>query len=276
MYGWIEGFQKSIEFMERHLTEELRIEEIAETAALSPFYYQRIFGALCGMTVGEYVRARRMTLAALELNRKDVKVIDVAVKYGYDSPDSFAKAFQRFHGIAPSQAKEPGAPLRSFAPLHIKIKMEGGTMLDYRIVKKAPFTIVGVKRRFHSDTSYQEIPKFWDEWLAQGEKRPVMGTFGVCIDMDGKEFDYWIADLYFPWEEIPEGCETRVIPESVWAQFPCTIQTLQDTNTKIWSEWLPALQGYSLAGEYDIEVYLPPKEGETEMTVFIWVPLKKD
>ncbi len=276
MYGWIEGFQKSIEFMERHLTEELRIEEIAETAALSPFYYQRIFGALCGMTVGEYVRARRMTLAALELNRKDVKVIDVAVKYGYDSPDSFAKAFQRFHGIMPSQAREPGAPLRSFAPLHIKIKMEGGTMLDYRIVKKAPFTIVGVKRRFHSDTSYQEIPKFWDEWLAQGEKRSVMGTFGVCIDMDGKEFDYWIADLYFPWEEIPEGCETRVIPESVWAQFPCTIQTLQDTNTKIWSEWLPALQGYSLAGEYDIEVYLPPKEGETEMTVFIWVPLKKD
>ena len=275
MYGWIEGFQKSIDFMERHLTEELRIEEIAGTAALSPFYYQRIFGALCGMTVGEYVRARRMTLAAVELNRKDVKVIDVAVKYGYDSPDSFAKAFQRFHGITPSQAREPGAPLRSFAPLHIKITMEGGTMLDYRIAEKAPFTIVGVKRRFHSDTSYQEIPKFWDEWLAQGEKRPVMGTFGVCIDMDGKEFDYWIADLYFPWEEIPEGCETRVIPQSTWAQFPCTIQTLQDTNTKIWSEWLPALQGYSLAGEYDIEVYLPPKEGETEMTVFIWVPLKK-
>lgn len=276
MQGWIEGFQESIDFIEKNLTEELDIEDIAVKAALSPFYYQRIFGALCGVTVGEYIRARRMTLAAQELNGKDVKVIDAAVKYGYDSPDSFSKAFQKFHGITPSQAKEPGALLRSFAPLHIRITMEGGTMMEYRIVEKAPFTIVGVKKPFHSDSSYQEIPKFWDEWLAQGENRPIMGTFGVCLDMKGKDFDYWIADLYFPWEDVPEGCETRVIPGSAWAQFPCTIKTLQDTNTRIWSEWLPALQGYSLAGEYDIEVYLPPEEGSDDMKVYIWVPLKKD
>ena len=276
MQGWIEGFQESIDFIEKNLTEELDIEDIAAKAALSPFYYQRIFGALCGVTVGEYIRARRMTLAAQELNGKDVKVIDAAVKYGYDSPDSFSKAFQKFHGITPSQAKEPGALLRSFDPLHIRITMEGGTMMEYRIVEKAPFTIVGVKKPFHSDSSYQEIPKFWDEWLAQGENRPIMGTFGVCLDMKGKDFDYWIADLYLPWEDVPEGCETRVIPGSAWAQFPCTIKTLQDTNTRIWSEWLPALQGYSLAGEYDIEVYLPPEEGSDDMKVYIWVPLKKD
>ena len=182
MQGWIEGFQESIDFIEKNLTEELDIEDIAAKAALSPFYYQRIFGALCGVTVGEYIRARRMTLAAQELNGKDVKVIDIAVKYGYDSPDSFSKAFQKFHGITPSQAKEPGALLRSFAPLHIRITMEGGTMMEYRIVEKAPFTIVGVKKPFHSDSSYQEIPKFWDEWLAQGENRPIMGTFSVCLD----------------------------------------------------------------------------------------------
>ena len=275
MQGWIEGIQQSIDYIEQNLAETLDIEEIAGIAALSPFYYQRIFGALCGMTVGEYIRARRMTLAAQELTGSDAKVIDVAVKYGYDSPDSFTKAFVRFHGIAPSKAKEPGAPLRAMAPLHIRISLEGGSMMDYRIVEKAPFTIVGVKRPFNSDTSYQEIPKFWDEWLALGEKRPVMGTFGVCIDMDGKDFDYWIADLYFPWEDVPEGCETRLIPGSLWAQFPCTISTLQDTNTKIWSEWLPALQGYTLAGDYDIEVYLPPEEGSREMKVYIWVPLKQ-
>ena len=275
MKGWIEGFLETIDFIEANLTEDLDIEVIAGKAALSPFYYQRIFGALCGMTVGEYIRARRMTLAAQELMRKDIKVIDVAVKYGYDSPDSFAKAFQKFHGITPSQAREPGAPLRSFAPMHIKITMEGGSMMDYRIVEKAQFTIVGVKRRFNSDTSYQEVPKFWDEWLAQGDKRPIMGTFGLCLDMEGKEFDYWIADMYFPWEDIPEGCETRVIPASLWAQFPCTIKTLQETNTKIWSEWLPALQGYELVGEYDIEVYLAPEPGSNEVRTFIWVPLKK-
>ncbi len=275
MQGWNEGLQHSIDFIEEHLTDPLDIEAIAGKAALSLFYYQRIFGALCGMTVGEYIRARRMSQAAQELARTGAKVIDVALKYGYDSPDSFARAFLRFHGVSPSMAREPGASLRSFAPLHIKITMEGGSMMDYRIVEKAPFTIVGVKRPFNSDTSYQEIPKFWDEWLAQGKDRTVMGTFGVCIDMKGKDFDYWIADLYFPWEDIPEGCETRVIPGSLWAQFPCTIRTLQDTNTKIWSEWLPALQGYTLAGEYNIEVYLPPEEGSEDMKVYIWVPLSR-
>ena len=275
MQGWIEGLQASIDFIEQHLDEPLDVGEIAGKAALSPFYFQRIFGAMCGLTVSDYIRARRMTLAAQELVRSEAKVIDVAVKYGYDSPDSFTKAFQRFHGITPSQAREPGAPLRSLAPLHIKVSLEGGSMMDYRIVEKAPFTVVGVKRPFNSDTSYQEIPKFWDEWLARGKDRPIMGTFGVCIDMKGKDFDYWIADLYFPWEDIPEGCETRVIPGSLWAQFPCTIKTLQDTNTKIWAEWLPALQGYTLAGEYDIEVYLPPEEGSDDMKVYIWVPLNR-
>ena len=174
MQGWIEGLQASIDFIEQHLDEPLDVGEIAGKAALSPFYFQRIFGAMCGLTVSDYIRARRMTLAAQELVRSEAKVIDVAVKYGYDSPDSFTKAFQRFHGITPSQAREPGAPLRSLAPLHIKVSLEGGSMMDYRIVEKAPFTVVGVKRPFNSDTSYQEIPKFWDEWLAQGEKRSIM------------------------------------------------------------------------------------------------------
>ena len=278
MKGWIERFQESIDFIEQNLTEELDITDIAGKAALSPFYYQRIFGALCGMTAGEYIRARRMTLAAQELSREDVKVIDAAVKYGYESPDSFAKAFQKFHGITPSQARETGAPLRSLAPLHIKITMEGGTMLEYRIVEKAPFTIVGTRRRFNSDTSYQEIPKFWDEYMGQGEKCPIMGTFGVCVDMGGKDFDYWIADLYKPWEDIPEDCETYQIPGSLWAQFICKGQlpdSLQIVNTKIWSEWLPALQGYELAGKYNLEVYGPPTENPDDYISYIWIPLKK-
>ena len=120
MQNWIEGFQQSIDFIEENLASTLEIVDVAQKAALSPFYYQRIFGALCGMTVGEYIRARRMTLAAQELSGTDGKVIDVALKYGYDSPDSFAKAFQRFHGISPSKAREPGAHLRSLAPLHIQ------------------------------------------------------------------------------------------------------------------------------------------------------------
>ena len=253
------------------------MEEIAGKAALSPFYYQRIFGALCNMTVGEYIRARRMTLAAQELAGSGSKVIDVALRYGYDSPDSFAKAFQRFHSVTPSQAREKGIPLRSLAPLHIKITLEGGSMLDYRIVEKAPFTVVGVKRRFDTETCYQEIPKFWDEWMS--DMKGLKGMFGVCMDMDGKTLDYWIADLYVPWEEIPEGCEVYQIPGSLWAEFTCKgplPESLQSVNTKIWSEWLPSLQGYSLAGSYSMEVYAPPAEKPEDTLSYIWIPLKKE
>ena len=121
MQGWIEGFQASLDYIEQNLTETLDMEVIAEKASFSSFYYQRIFGALCGMTVGEYIRARRMTLAAQDLISSDAKVIEVAVKYGYDSPDSFAKAFQRFHGIAPSKVREPGKTIKSLNLLHLCI-----------------------------------------------------------------------------------------------------------------------------------------------------------
>ena len=278
MAGWIEGIQASIDYMEAHLEEELRMEDIASMAGLSPFYFQRIFGALCNMTVGEYLRARRMTIAAQALSSGEGKVIDIANRFGYDSPDSFSKAFARFHGVSPSRVKAPGAPLRFLAPLHIKVVLEGGSMLEYRIVELAPFTIMGVHRRFHSETSYQEIPKFWDEYMAQGDEKPVMGMFGVCADLDGGAFDYWIADLYQPWNALGQGCETMVIPGGLWAQFPCRgalPDSLQSVNTKIWSEWLPALRDYTLAGNYSIEAYMPPAEKPEDCINYIWIPLKK-
>ncbi len=135
------------------------------------------------MTVGEYVRARRMTLAAQALSGSNAKVIDVAVKYGYDLPDSFAKAFQRFHGITPSQARAPGAKLRSFAPLHIKVTLEGGSMLDYRIVEKAPFTIVGIKRRFNSETSYQLAGNYSLEVYMPPAEKPEDNVSYICIPL---------------------------------------------------------------------------------------------
>ncbi len=276
MTDWIEGFQASIDYIEQNLTKELDIGKIAKKAALSSFYYQRIFGAMCGMTVGEYIRERRMTLAAQELACSDCKVIDIALKYGYDSPDSFTKAFQRFHDITPARAREQGAILRSLAPLHIKITLEGGTMLDYKIVEKSAFTVVGVKKSFNSETSYTEIPKFWDEWAS--DMKGLKGMFGVCSDMDGTNFDYWIADLYMPWEEYQEECSTYQIPGGLWALFKCVGPlpgSMQTVNTQIWSEWLPSLKDYELAGNYSLEFYLPPAKNPADTVSYIAIPLKK-
>jgi len=104
------------------------------------------------------------------------------------------------------------------------------------------------------------------------------GVFGVCLDMDGKDFDYWIADLYTPWEELPNGCETCQIPGGLWAQFPCKgplPHSLQSVNTQIWSEWLPSLRGYTLAGGYSLELYMPPADNPADTLSYIWMPLKK-
>lgn len=277
MTGWIEGIQNAIGFIEDNLTAELKIEDIAAKAYVSAFHFQRIFNVLCGYTVGEYIRNRRLSLAAEELSRSEARVVDVAVKYGYDSPDSFARAFTKFHGVYPSAAKLKGANLKSFVPIRIKLKLEGGKMLEYRIVEKEQFTVMGKARKFNTETAYAEIPKFWDEHNMSGDKA-VLGMYGICMDSDERDFDYLIADNYLPWNEIPEGYETRVIPAGTWAIFPCRgalPKSLQDVNTRIWSEWLPNCKEYKLAGNYNIEMYTPPTENPDDYYCEIWVPVER-
>ena len=278
MNGWNEGITNAVSYMEENLDKKLDIQEIADKAFVSAFYFQKIFHVLCGFTVGEYIRNRRLTLAAQELASTDARVIDVALKYEYDSPDSFARAFTRFHGITPSAARQKGARLNSFAPLKIKLTLEGGTMLEYKVVEKAQFTVMGKSRKFNTDTSYEEIPQFWNAHMKDGESRKIRGMYGICLDGDGKDFEYLIADNYIPWDEVPMGCTTRVIPAGTWAIFPCRgalPEALQDINTKIWSEWLPSCKAYKLAGNYNIEMYTPPCENPKDNYSEIWVPVEK-
>ena len=271
MVNWIQGLQQALSYIAAHLTEELQTEDVARQAYVSPFHFQRIFHAVCGLTLGEYIRCRRLTLAGEELSRGDIKVIDAAVKYGYDSPDSFARAFSRFHGIAPSQAKEKNVTLNAFSPLRITLTTEGGNKMEYRIVEKHSFTLMGKGRMFNNETSYQEIPRFWDEYLSSDDQ-PVMGRFGVCLDENGKDFKYLIADHYKPWKEVPEGCDTVVtFPAGTWAVFPCTMETLQETNTRMWKEWLPACKEYKLGGNYNLERYTAPEQNYVEL----WLPLER-
>ena len=146
---WICGMQKALDYIETHLTESLNYEQIAKEALSSSFHFQRVFSLLCGYTLGEYIRNRRLTLAGAELASSQSKVIDIALKYGYENSDSFAKAFQRFHGITPSAARESGVKLCSFAPLVIKLSLEGGTMLNYRIEEREAMLLTGYRQRFH-------------------------------------------------------------------------------------------------------------------------------
>ena len=283
--NWIEGMSNAVSYIEDNLTEELTSENIAKQAFVSAFYFQKAFGMLCGFTVGEYIRLRRLTLAGSELIATDEKIIDIALKYGYDSPDSFTKAFSRFHGVTPSAVRKDGAMVKSFAPLKIKFTLEGGFIMDYKIVEKEAFTVMGVSKNFKYDTAPAEIPKCWAEHYQTEKRKNVCGMYGISIDEDinGKEFEYLIADNYLPWNEIPDGFVARTIPKHTWAVFPCKggmPKSLQDVNKNIFSEWLPNCKDYEIAAGYNIEMYSPVSDYENGMQddnyySEIWIPVKK-
>ena len=148
---WTECIIDAINYIEDNLTEELTVEDIAHKVLISPFYFQKGFNMLCGFTVGDYIKKRRLSLAGSELVSTDEKVIDIALKYGYNSPDSFIKAFTRFHGATPTSVRKGEAMIKSFASLKINFTLEGGYTMDYKIVKKDQFTVVGISNVFNYD-----------------------------------------------------------------------------------------------------------------------------
>jgi len=282
---WNECISKAIGYIEDNITEELTIKDIAKQAMVSPFYFQKGFAMLCGFTVGEYIRCRRLALAGSELISTDKKIIDIALDYGYDSPDSFTKAFIRFHGTTPTSVRKGEAMIKSFASLKIKLTLEGGYTMDYKIVKKDQFTIIGVSKVFKYDEAETAVPKLWEEYYQTGKSDIVCSVYGVNIDesMGDNEFEYLIADNYNPIKEIAEGFVTRIIPKHTWAVFACIgamPPNIQDINKKIFSEWLPNCTDYEIAAGYNIEMYSNPAEyqkGVQDEKYYceVWIPVKK-
>lgn len=283
---WIESISKAIEYIETHITEDLTTSDIAKEVCISSFYFQKGFSMLCGFTVAEYIRQRRLTLAGSELVSTDNKIIDIAMKYGYDSPDSFTKAFTRFHGSTPTAVRRDGAMMKSFASLKINISLKGGYTMDYKIIEKEAFTVLASGSRFKYESCKEEIPKFWQEHYESGKGNVVCGMYGVNIDKsmgNSDEFEYLIADDYKTGNDIPEGFVTRVIPKHTWAVFSCKgamPKAMIDVNQKIFSEWLPNCKDYEIAEGYNIETYTDinnyPKGNQDENYYSeLWIPVKK-
>lgn len=283
--GWMEAIGKAIQYIEEHITEELSVEEIARNVNISTFYFQKGFSMLCGFTVAEYIRNRRLALAGNDLAIGNEKVIDIALKYGYDSPDSFTKAFVRFHGVTPSQVRKGKTMLKLFAPLKIKISLEGGYLMEYKIVKKEEFTVIANAKIFSYEGAMEKVPKFWQEHYKEGKGKTITGMYGINFDKEMKQdsFEYMIADPYNPVNEVPEGFVTRTIPSFTWAVFPCKgpmPTALQDVNKKIFSEWLPALKEYEFAAGYCVEYYDDPTKydkGTMDENYYceIWIPVRQ-
>lgn len=283
--NWIDSIGETIDYIEENLAEDIDIAVLADRVYISNFYLQKSFSMLCGYSISEYIRKRRLSAAGTELISTDEKIIDIAMKYGYESADSFSKAFMRFHGINPSAVRRNGGMIKSFAPLKIKFLLEGGFIMDYKIVEKEAFTIMGFEKEIGYEEAYKVIPDFWTEHYQQGRGEHVCGMYGVCLDTEegAKTFRYLIADNYLPWNELPQGSTAHTFQKGTWAVFPCKgpmPTALQDVNTKIFSEWLPNCKDYEIAGGFNVEMYSNPKDyakGNQDENFHseIWIPVKR-
>ena len=285
---WLHRMTDAIDFIEDHLTEAIAMEDIARRAYASSFHFQRTFHVLTGVTVAEYVRKRRLTLAAQELcTSATLKVVDVALKYGYESPESFTKAFRKVHGLAPSDARTLGVPLKAFPRLSFHLSLKGDQDMEYRIIHRDRFAVTGKTIRVSTKDgeNFRRIPQFWETSYGDGTVaalralRPDGVLMGICLtnDLEQEELTYAIAvEGTF---EGPDhaGWTTAEIPAATWATFPSTgalPDAIQHVWTRIFEEWFPAT-GYQHAGGPELEV-LPPGDDLAAMyQCEVWVPVVK-
>ena len=291
---WLTSIRKAVDYMEEHLEDDISAQDVADQVFASSFFFQKGFSVMTGYGLSEYIRNRRLYRAALDLRETNEKIIDIAYRYRYETPESFAKAFSRFHGASPSQVRE-GAPIKPFLPLKIEITIHGGNKMDYRIKTMVGFTVIGFAGVFDGETAYIEIPKFWDEirvkyannvWKGNAPANAIekaiadnsIGEYGVCVDDIGcGSFRYIVAGIY-KGGEVPEGLTIYELPDSDWAIFDCFGQNpkaLQEVNTKIFREWMPGNPDFEFPGRVNIEWYGEEDPNSPDYHSAIWIPVKK-
>lgn len=286
---WITGISKAIDYIEEHITEPTDYARAAKEACSSLFNFQRVFALLCGYTLGDYVRMRRLTLAGEELLSTDAKVIDVALKYGYDSPESFSRAFTRLHGVSPSAVRK-GAAIRSFSRICVKLILTGGSIMEYRIEKKQAAKIICRRREFTKpgdDYTNREIPEFWNECGRDGsiqklcgyikDSAQFKGLLGVCFstEMTDSGFPYGIGAEY-DGESDPQDFEIVEIPAYTYAVFTVRGRmpdAFRETYRKICTEFFPQ-SGYEYGNGVEIEVYPSADVQNPDYTCEIWIAVK--
>lgn len=277
---WVERLNSAVEYIENHLLEKIDYERVAEIANCPAYHFQRMFLYMTNISVSEYIRRRKMSLAAVDLQEAGAKVVDVALKYVYDSPTAFNRAFQSIHGIAPSLAKRENTTLKSYPAIKFSISIQGMEEMDFRIETKGAFRIVGKSCPLSKvlEENFAAIPHEWDTALENGTLSNLYGLMngkpegllGVSVHNE-KEWKYFIAVSS---TKKSDGFEMYDIPAAVWAVFSGrgSNVSLQDLERRVITEWLPA-SGYEYAEIPDIEVYI---KADPEDAVYeYWLPVVK-
>lgn len=279
---WIQHLNATVDYIEEHLTEDLSYEQIAQVACCSTYHFQRMFAYLSDMPLSEYLRRRRMTLAAVDLQSGAEKIVDLALKYGYQSPTAFNRAFQSVHGIAPSLVREQHAAVKSFSPIRFQMTIKGAEEMNYRVEEKPAFRIVGVSvpLKKEIEENFETIPGVWQRVCEDGTIQILSGmmdtdlkaVLGVSACGEQEQWRYYVSVAST--QPLKEGLEEYTIPAATWAIFPGrgTNLSIQTLLKRIVTEWFPT-SGYEYTNAPDVEVYLNPDPNDTQYEV--WVPVIK-
>lgn len=283
---WLDRLNEGIDYLENNMESKLDIDKAAQVTFTSKFHFQRMFHITTGVTVAEYVRKRRLTLAAQELTTSDARVIDVALKYGYQTPEAFTKAFQKMHGVSPSEVRELGISLKAYPRISFHIQIKGEKVMNYRIIDKEAFKVVGVSKSVTTvdNKNLEMIPRFWDECYDKGickrlsDMAGSMGMLGICMDFEYEKdmFKYVIA-VEKQGADVPEELVEKEISAATWAIFE-SVGPMPDAIQKVWarifSEWFPAT-GYEHANAPELEVYPEGDSSKADYKCEIWIPIIK-
>ncbi|AJY73751.1 AraC family transcriptional regulator [Paenibacillus beijingensis] len=280
----------AIKYIEDNLTNDIDFKAAARLAFCSEYHFKRMFSFLAGISLSEYIRRRRLTLAAFELQDSSVKVIDIAIKYGYNSPDSFARAFQNLHGITPSEARNNGQSLKAYPRMTFQLSIKGGSEMNYRFEEKGAFRIIGIKKRVPIifNGVNPEIASMWEsldgETINKLKKLSNVEPLGLLSAstnfsegrMEEKgELDHFIGVATTM--ECPDNLVQLEVPASIWAVFEAIgpfPDTLQDVWGRIYSEWFPSsnyeqIEGPEILWNENKDVTSPTFRSE------IWIPVAK-
>ncbi len=279
---WIERLNCAMNYIEENLTESIDLDEISKITLCSPYHFQRIFTYMAGIPLSEYIRRRKMSRAAVDLQDENNKVIDISLKYGYNSPTAFNRAFQRIHTIAPSEVKRSGCSLKAYPPISFKISIRGDSVMDYRIEKKDAFRIVGISARLEKEIekNFEVVPSLWGDAVQNGTLEKLVsrmdgelkGLLGVSSCNEEADWRYYIGVSSNQATDM--GLEEFEVPEATWAIFTGkgTNLSIQELERRIVTEWLPT-SGYEYGNAPDIEVYINPNPEDTVYEV--WIPVVK-
>lgn len=294
---WLKRMNDALNYIEDNLESDIDYTRVARIACTSTYNFQRMFSFITDVSLAEYIRRRRLTLAAFEFQNSSVKVIDLALKYGYESPEAFTRAFLNIHGVTPTSARNMGVQLKAYPRLSFHISIKGDVEMNYKIEHKDEFTIFGVEKIFTTENgeNLKAIPAFWLDEIKKGTLDKITratgenweNKYGLCPvnavcdyrSTGGSTFPYMLCAFKTP-NSVTEGFVEAQVPAATWAIFTSEEHTEEQTNKvlqnlikRVYTEWLPTAN-YEKVDGYEFEMYYSKENGKCYCEAWIRVAKK--